>query len=83
MSLPSGKRVRRRWPVRRDRMVLYSQHEVLVDRTDDEDPGKTASPLPRCCNLASILQNSLMANLRDYRSYDDSGAMVYIVDFMD
>ncbi len=62
--------------------TLYPQHEVLVDRTDNEDPVQTASPPPRYCNLAGILQNSLMATLRDYGSYGDSGATVYVPDFV-
>src|SRR4028118_1140701 len=42
------------------RAPLYPQHGFLVDRTDDKDPGNTASLLLRCCNPANILQNSLM-----------------------
>jgi len=62
--------------------TLYPQHEVLVDRTNNEDPVQTTSLPPRCCNIAEILQNSLMATLRDYGSYGDSGAKVYIADFV-
>ena len=62
--------------------TLYPQHEVLVDRTDNEDPVQTASHPPRYCNLAGILQNRLMATLRGYGSYDDTGETVYIADFM-
>ena len=62
--------------------TLYPQHEVLVDRTDNEDSVQTASPPLRYCNLAEILQNSLMATLRDYGSYGDSGAMLYVADFV-
>jgi hypothetical protein len=62
--------------------TLYPQHEVLVDRTDNEDSVQTASPPLRYCNLAGILQNSLMATLRDYGSYGDSGAMLYVADFV-
>ena len=64
------------------RPTLYPQHEVLVDRTDNEDPVQTASPPPSYCNLAGILHNSLMTSLRDYGSYGDSGATVYIADFV-
>ena len=62
--------------------TLYPQHEVLVDRADNEDPVQTASPPPRYCNLVGILQNNLMYTLRSYGSYGDSGATVYIADFM-
>jgi hypothetical protein len=62
--------------------TLYPQHEVLVDRSDHEAPVQTASLPPRYCNLAGILQNSLMATLRDYGSYGDSGVMAYIADFV-
>ncbi len=62
--------------------TLHPQHEVLVDRTDNEDPVQIASPFPRCCNVAGIVQNSLMAMQRDYGSYGDSGAMAYIADFV-
>ena len=62
------------------RLTLYLQHEVLVYRADNEDPVQTASPPPSYCNLARILQNSLMATLRDYGTFSDLGAMVYIAD---
>ena len=39
-----------------------------------------SATLPDCCNLADILQNTFMSELRELRSYGEPGAMVYLTD---